>query len=245
MKTIFLFFLMVSTLFVDAQKKIINLSFKEFYNNKQFQTEDSTSYSVFQKNIGNQLPYIQYIHFLNNDIGIGVQLSYQRTRLSSNLKRFTSTPNYYNYSTSFIKQDAYIFSFSIHEKTNFRKYTLLNGLYVPIELYSKSKQENIGYSFYNDNPNVRYNEYKSIVIGRPAFATGLFYQFNLNRKVWRGINANIALNAGVNYLRYYGYTIKTDFDITNNISTTLRYKTSNTYQINPFINTTFGISYLF
>lgn len=229
----------------QSQKKIVTISFQEFYKNKQNSLEDSTNTTFFQKSFGNTLPYFQYIHFINNELGFGIQFSYQRTRYHNIRKFATPTPNYYGYDESTNKQDGFTLGLSIHEKMKLNKYIILNAIKIPFEYYTKSQQQSNRYNYYASSPLVQYSMFKSKIIGRPAFITGIYYQLSIHRKIYNKFHASAGFNAGFDYLRYFGSTIKTDIDFTNNITYVAQYKTFKTYQINVLLKPSFGLSYFF
>ena len=237
--------LCIFSLFVitaNAQNNIANVFFQGSLSLKGNQINDIGE--TFQKkNKSGGLPQFQYIHFIKKEFGIGGLLSYQQSKYNeSNFRNFNGS---FKNQIATYKQNYLLFGVSIHERTTFNKYTILNSIEIPFEYYYHTRIDASQYYYYNKTDPIPYDSIIEHTILRKNITTGLHYNLKIYRKLYKGLNAHVGINSGIDCEIPFGNSSHYVYDPTANIVTTITYNTKKSYNIKFGIQPLFGLSYFF
>jgi hypothetical protein len=228
-----------------CQSKFLTLSFDGFYKNYTMQVIDSSKFKRLQNSFGNVLPKLRILNFRKSSFGFGIEIGYNISSYKNVSTNNTSQLNVFTVDSTSISQNSFLLGLYICEKIHFHNYIIVNSISIPLRYYGNSLQYSNSYTYNADLGNKVLDNYLTKIDGRPAFNSGLYYSLNVNRKVTKKIKLGIEINAGLEFVNYFGNTIKTNTDLINNIKLETIYKTKTAYQINTVLYPAFNITYSF
>lgn len=189
------FLLLLTSFYSHAQDNRVSLRINEF---AWYKIKASTNDTLMSSNdrLKQILPTVGFYHTFKNNVGIGVEIGYQK----SNLKQ-SSMADLPIYTTIYRSEyssptTAYYICPSIYETFRFKRYLLNLSLILPVK-YISNKEDNGGAKLYDRQTGIVVEEEFNYTKWPAIFQYGLHVQPSIYRCIYKGLYAGAEFALGI------------------------------------------------